>query len=190
MWALALSNTEIINRILEYLKSPVRFGFFLTPPLPQGRNDRTEQDADNDYSATATNVRNLLDSTLIDFVLPGGTAVQNARHCALDSIPTIGGVVGHLNWVRDGVIDVHLNEGLPCLCEAYACTLQLLDMMGKRYTGVFGSQVRPTDDWIMRLNPINRQGVSAGVTEANCRLAQKCAEWAYKKPFEITENIT
>ncbi len=180
---------QIISDIATHVSSSVRFGFLLTPALPPDNAGRTIENADADFAATAQVMQTILDETLVDFIIPGGTAIQNARHTTLDHIPTVNNVCGHLNYVGETGIDSHLNEGLPCLVEAYACALQLMVETGRTQKGILGSRFRPTDEWIHALNVIGQQGTSAGVTDANCLLAQKCAVWAVKKPFALTLSI-
>ena len=177
----------IIDKISELAIKPVKFGFHLTPSLPEGVGGRSATDSDNEYFANANNAKAVLDDTIVEFILPCGTAAQNARHTSLDNVPTVNNVVGHLNYVdNEGHIDIHLDEGIPCLVEAYAAALKIMELAGCADKGIMGSKVRPTDAWIKEVNVITPQGSSAGVTDANCLLAQKCAVKAVQHPYEIS----
>lgn len=161
---------DIIDLLMGMARN-ARIAWLLTP-------SRT-QDMDSTFAKTATCAQNIVRDTIIDMVIPCGTAVHNARHTSLDSL----GDYGHMTY--DGA---HLQEGLPCLVESYAAAVKILDATGY-IGGIVGNGIRPTAAWIASKNVVGQNGSSVGVTDANCILAQKCAIWAVKKPYEITENI-
>lgn len=118
-----------------------------------------------------------MDETAVEFCIPCGTAIQNARTTPLKNLGDTGGLMYD---------NLHLQEGIPCLIEAYVAAIVIANLMGKPIS-VFGNQIRPTDAWITAHNIIQRHGSSVGVTDENCYIAQKCAAIAVKKPYEITD---
>ena len=162
---------DCLDLISERVSQTVKFGWNLvrervTAPL-------------TDFADISTTAQGLLQKTLIQFIIPSGTATQNARTTSLDSL----GTGGHLTY--DGS---HLQDGLPCLVEAYATTLFLLSLFGFGGKGLNGSQFRPTQTWI-DAHGMNGQanGSSVGVTESNVVLAKKCATIAVNNPYVVTD---
>lgn len=171
----------IINWLYGELAHPVRLGWLLTPAYPTGYSLL------NDYGITSDGMFNMIsgcakrvvDSTPVDFVIPCGTAVQNARCTPLDSV----GNFRHLSFEGR-----HLQEGLGCQVEAYVAVLSVLSMTSP-YMSIFGDRTRVTSDWVVGKNIPGPDGKPVGSTDANCAIAQKCAVMAFKHPFEITRNI-
>lgn len=162
---------DCLDLISERVSQTVKFGWNLvrervTAPL-------------TDFADISTTAQGLLQKTLIQFIIPSGTATQNARTTSLDSL----GTGGHLTY--DGS---HLQDGLPCLVEAYATTLSILSLFGFGGKGLNGSQFRPTQTWI-DAHGMNGQanGSSVGVTESNVVLAKKCATIAVNNPYVVTD---
>lgn len=171
---------DIVTLLLGKLNHPVKIGFFLTPALPDGASTIGSDTSDEMFAKIVTAVQRVIDETAVEFAIPVGTAVQNARTTTLDSL----GDFGHLSY--DGL---HLQEGIPCLLEAYVAAMYYAGMIGLE-KGVFGSQIRPTQEWVTANNIIQQDGTSVGVTDANCYIAQKCAAIAMKKPYVITDLTT
>ena len=132
-------------------------------------------------------VQEILAKTPIDFVIPCGTAVANARQIpALDGL----GDKGHMTADTNG----HLQEGLPCLPSNYVTVLKLLELAGLNCYGVLGEQTRPDAAWLAAHVIPGQNGSPVGLglsdTEANVLLAQKCAVSAVKDPFAVTDVLS
>lgn len=83
----------------------------------------------------------------------------------------------------------HLQEGLPCYVVACSVVQSILQKMGIP-TSVMGDQFRPTAENIVDLGmDATANGESTGVTEENCRKAQKEAVIACRSPFDIQPPI-
>ena len=172
------ANTyEHLNDLIDIISSraskPVKFGWILA---------RDKFDSSKNYSIVpiwenAMNIaQSLLNKTLIDFVIPTGTATENARTTTLNNLGTVG-------LTQDGT---HLQDGVPCLVEAYCFALSVLNVYGFGSKSINGSKFIPGET-------IQPHGSVVGVTDNNnIKLAQKCAIFAFKKPFEITqvENLS
>lgn len=164
---------NIISRLMQ-IANNAKIAWLITP----SRSNMTNMDTF--FAGIIQCVQSVISDTIIDCVIPCGTATHNARHTSLDAL----GDQGHLTYDQ-----AHLQEGIPCLIESYAAAIKILDIMGYGNTGIVGNKIRPTQAWITDLNVEGQNGQSVGVNDANCILAQKCAIWANKKPFEITTNI-
>lgn len=131
------------------------------------------------YAEKALMAQRAMAESGISDVFVSGTAVANAGTTALDAL----GDSGHMRYDAES----HLQEGLPCLVPAYANALKLMELVGRKKTGVYGSQIRPKQAWTEAQGSPQQHGTSVGVSDANCLLAAKCAAAAIKKPFEVTD---
>lgn len=175
-WSTFSGLNELLDKIIGYCASthgkPVKIGWL----MPQLRYSLIE--TTGSYAAIIDCVEKVIQTTPIDFVIPCGTAIQNARGTSLDAV----GDSGHLTYDANG----HLQEGLPVLLACYVTALKTLELCGMPYHGILGEQTRPTAAWISAHNIPGQNGSSTGVTDGNCLLAQKCAVAAIKNPFEVT----
>ena len=133
----------------------------------------------SNVSQILTNIENCCLREPINMIFPYGTAIFNARtNEVLDAI----GDYGHL-WYEG----THLQEGLPCYIAALANTQAIFNKFYPKYTVANEKKgVTITQEMINGWNVRGQHGTCTGISEDNCRLAQKCAILANKKPFEIT----
>lgn len=163
---------NIINELSLMFNKGVEYGWLLTPTRP------TESDVTAFFKNQIACAETLMNETAIEFVIPCGTAIANAR-----TISTINNIADGDAMTYDGA---HLQEGLPCLIDSYAAAMTFASMMGIGDRGVMGSNLRPTDAWIASKNIQGTNGSSVGVTNALCIQGQICAITAVKKPDEVT----
>ena len=169
---------QIINLLFGKLTYPVRLWWLLTPAYPTGSTRLGEDTSDEMFAKICTAVQSVMSETAIESFIPCGTATQNARHTSLSSLGDFGGLT------YDGT---HLQEGVPCLVEAYTAALAVLSALGLAKNGIAGDQLRPTDAWITSKAIPQPHGNVVGVTDENCRIAQLCAIMAVKFPLAITD---
>lgn len=162
---------------LPYLKAGVRFGWLLT----HGAYSDNPATLRTHWQGTADNADTVTRRSMTTEIFPYGTAVENLR-AALE-----GTVVSDTPGLMADTF--HLQEGLGCLCAAYAMSLSLMRLAGLR-TGVLGETTRPDTAWITaRAIPGTHYGSSGTVTditEANCRLAQTAAHLALLHPYTLS----
>ena len=132
----------------------------------------------NTFEQKLTITQDILNNTGIYDIFPSGTAIENAGTTSLDDL----GANGHMRYDSTQ----HLQEGIPRLVGAYANFLKICELIGQKKIGIYGSKIRPTDEWDDEQNIPMQHGNSVGVTDANCILAAKCAIAAIKKPLEVT----
>lgn len=169
---------SLIDKVTNYVMAHNNKGVKLGYTMPQASLTYASRYV---YSDMVTCVESIMDTTPIQFFIPCGTAIENARGTSLNSIGDAGGLT-----YDAGTGAGHLQEGLPVLLSSYVTALTLLDLCGVRYKGIMGDTMRPTAEWVTSHNIPGQNGQSTGVTDANCLLAQKCAVWALKKPLETT----
>lgn len=171
---------NIVDLVLSKINYSVKLGWIMTPAYPNGYSRLQDDTSDTMFEKICSAVQQTMSETAMDFYIPVGTAIQNATTTNLVNLGDFGGMF------YEGL---HLQEGLPCLIAAYVITQTILNLMGYGNKGIYGNQIRPNDEWISDMNIPQQNGSSVGVTEENCRLAQKCASMAIRKPFVIT-NMT
>ena len=177
-WSTFSNLNTLINKVLTYNATlhskAVKIGWM----FPQLRYSII---GSTTYAKVVECVQNVLNTTPIDFFIPCGTAVQNARGTSLDSI----GDSGHLCADGDG----HLQAGLPSLLASYVSALKLLELAGEPWHGILQDATRPTATWVTNINSPGENGTSTGVTDENCYLAQKCAVAAIKFPTTVSTVV-
>ena len=185
-WSNFSGLNGLVDRVVTYLRSQglrhVRMGWM----MPQMRKSYEYDHPDYTYENMIDCVQKVIQTSPLSFVIPCGTAIENARNTSLDSIGAYASSApdgkGHLCYDTNG----HLQEGLPCLCGAYTAALKLLELAGMPYIGVLAENTYPDDSWLSgKAIPI-AHGSSTGLSSANCYLAQKCAVAANKFPYEVT----
>ena len=166
---------NLIRYIYDNIDYPTKLGWHGSPAQPDYGWVSTMTSAEF-YAAQQQTFLNVLRDTPIEYVIPNGTAIQNARTTTLSTLGTGG------SMTQDGL---HLQEGIPCLVAAYAVTLKLLEVL-KLKGSIFNSSIAPTDAWIATQNIQGQNGTSVGVNQDNLFIAQKCAIAAIKKPTEVS----
>lgn len=122
-------------------------------------------------------MRRVCEDCPVDIVLPCGKALQNARMTVLDALSDGERMTSGDNW--------HLQEGLPCLVEAYAATEELLDNYFPDYS-IMDDYTDITNEFVnVRMIPEPNGGVVV-VTDEYREIAKRCAMDAVKRPYEIT----
>jgi hypothetical protein len=178
-WDTYSNLNTLISNVLDYKlsvhKKAIKFGW-LMPQI------RLTIKTDESYNNIVKCINNVLNTTPIDFVIPCGTAVENARGTTLNSL---GDYESH-GLTNDGA---HLQTGLPVLLTSYVAALSILKLAGIETHGIMGEQTRPTATWLSSHSTPSGNGASIGVTEENCIIAQKCAIFAMKKPLEISSIV-
>ena len=190
-WSTFSNINLIIDKYAEYIRTQhnksCRIGYL----MPQLRfRPNTEPNYLVTYEDQQECIQKILETTPVDFIIPCGTAIENARgNTTLNAIGNgAGGNTGHLVCDNNG----HLQQGLAELIPAYVVVLKVFDLLGKPY-GIMGDPIRPTQDvvdaWDVpgKYDSYPASDTSQGVSDANCLLAQRCAIAAIKNPYEITQ---
>jgi hypothetical protein len=183
----------LTSLLVDFIDYPVKFGWYMVQSRParspNGPNHPDETIVSN-YTSIATNAQRVLNETVCEFVVPVGTAIQNARTVldikALGDYANVGensSGLGYLNY--DGV---HLQEGLPCQVAAYSFVLSILEQYGglDAYS-IIGESTRVTPEWIEGKGIPGANGVPVGSDDTNSLIGQRSAMEAFHKPFEITD---
>ena len=165
-----------LNNLIDYIyatvKKPVKLAWHLTPAYGNIGNEGIDM-----FQASANAAQQVLKDTIIDIVIPNGTAIQNMRGTKLSVL----GNKGHLS-----VDTHHMQEGLPRQTEAYTTILCLLKLCGRDYKSILGNKTICDAKWLTGEKRTWSTGTPVGSTVENLVIAQKCAIMAVKNPFTVT----
>lgn len=166
---------NIIKMIFNLINKPVKLGWLLTPT----KNTILEE-SKTSFENVLKSVERVMNETAIEFVIPCGTAFQNARTTSLQSLGTDG------NFIQQQ----HPQAGLPCQILAYSLILSIYDLLGINKVSIYGETTRVNVEWSENKGLHDLQGYPDNpikVTDEYARIAQICAMIANKNPLTITD---
>ena len=187
------SLDTLIGQISNYLDYDVQFGWYMVQSRPSIRDNGPnypDETIISRYSNIALNSQRVLNETACNFVVPVGTAIQNAR-----TVPAIKALGDYANNIENtsglGYLDkdgTHLQEGLPCQIAAYTFVLSILEQYGglEAYS-IIGESTRVTPEWMVGKNIPGINGTPVGSNDMNCLIGQQSAVEAFNNPFQITD---
>ena len=168
-----------IKNLSEYIHSiqdDVKIAFMLSPAKPDGSSALGSYTSDEVWYLNVTTTRQLLENGDVDYMIPCGTSIQNARQTSLDKY----GDFGHLSY--DGN---HLQEGLPCLIEAYTAAQTLFDIFEVDKT-IDDCQLEVTQSWVIKKGIPGRHGKVIEGDKNDYNLCKKSALLAVDNPYVIS----
>lgn len=163
---------QCIDLISQKVSNPVKIAWL----IPHADTKVFTQGKEQDILDSAERV---MDETITEVLIPFGTAIANARTTSLKEIGDAG------NLLYEGK---HLQNGLPMLVANYCSMIVLLNLLGMNQKSIVGiNSIEVNDAWVSAHNIPNASAVGncVGVTSENCRIAEKCAIMAVKKPYTI-----
>ena len=170
-WSSYSGIDELIHDVVSYIAATHEKDVIVGWLMPQTIYRTTSSSSFDNLIGC---VQRVMETTPVSFVIPCGTAVHYARQTGLNKIGDGGGLT------YEGL---HLQEGLPCLLAAYVTTMKILEICGVEYRPVIDDQTRPLQDWVDAHDIPGKNGMSVGVTDENCYLAQKLASKAIMYPY-------
>lgn len=167
-----------ISQLSEYLRlrqpyTPI--AFMLSPAKPDGSPALGEYTSDEIWEINASTTHQLLENDEVEYIIPCGTAIQNARHTIVDKY----GDFGHLSY--DGN---HLQEGLPCLIEAYVAAQFFFKQFNINAT-IQDCNIRTTQQWVNSKHIPGRHGSAIDGTYEEYDICKQCALTAIELPFDL-----
>ena len=169
--------TDIIDYIQEHCSYPFNLAWFQS-------YTRASHDSATIRADSLDNQEKVFEDYPFNFEIPVAAAVFSARGNA--TLAALGDSTEHNLWADD---DVHLQEGLPCYIGSLVVLQSIFNYFGLGKS-VLNDQFRATTENVgsgkIGLD-LTAQFPCVGVTEGNCRLAQKAAILAVKDPANISE---
>lgn len=176
-----LTQTHV-NSISGYIRDrqpTAKFAFMMSPAKPDGSPALGDYSSDDVWMMYVNTSQLLLSNEEVDYIIPCGTAIQNARQTSLDKY----GDFGHLSY--DGN---HLQEGLPCLIEAYV-TAQFLFNLKESGVSIENSTLRITQGWVNEKRIPGKHGSVIEGTDEEYAICKRSAMLALEKPYEISNPL-
>lgn len=171
-----------VSTIIDYLRSyqsDICISFMLNPTHPIGSEALGDYTSEEEFKINAGVASRLLSAKVVDYIIPCGTAIQNARHTYLDNL----GDYGHLSYEGR-----HLQEGIPCWTEALTAAQMFVRIFDLEGNGDI-NQLKITQQWVKEKNIPGRHGKVLEGRDSDYRLAQICAMKAIDSPFSF-DHIT
>lgn len=163
----------LVKSVSTLLARPVKLAWLLTPS-----NKTNYDESVTHYCSISEVAQQVLQNSPIDMLFPCGTAIQNARTTSLKNLGD-GGNLLHTS--------LHLQEGVPCLIEAYVAAMVVARSVGNNICSVHGEGSIVDSAWLNGKFIPGTNGTPDGSNEENCRIAQIAAIAAMKNPLEVTD---
>lgn len=163
----------LVKSVSTLLARPVKLAWLLTPS-----NKTNYDESVTHYCSISEVAQQVLQNSPIDMLFPCGTAIQNARTTSLKNLGD-GGNLLHTS--------LHLQEGIPCLIEAYVAAMVIARSVGNNICSVHGEGSIVDSAWLNGKFIPGTNGTPVGSNEENCRIAQIAAIAAMKNPLEVTD---
>ena len=167
-----------LDNLLEYLsqvKPQATTAWLLTQAYGTGFKSLDGMSSDEMWARVDAASQRVMEETSIKLLIPGGTAIQNARFTSLDRL----GKAGHL--VYDGF---HLQEGIPSLIEGLVSTQVFLKHYGVE-VDVESSRLKVTPEWREARRTPEPHGEPEEASDAEYALARRSAKWALESPWQL-----
>lgn len=169
-------HIQNLSEFIHLIQNDVTIAFMLSPAKPEGSSALGSYTSDEVWYMNVTTTKQLLDNGDVDIMIPCGTSIQNARQTSLDKY----GDFGHLSFDSN-----HLQEGLPCLIEAYTAAQTLFDFLDIKGL-IENCQLTVSQDWVIKKRIPGRHGEAIEGTKEDYVLCKKSALLAIDNPYVIS----
>lgn len=201
------------DAIMKIVEKPVKFGGLIPQKKPTFNTEDTEASVlariDTDLARVCEVAEYYTEKSMFDFILPEGTAMQNARH--IPEINVFGDLKGNgSNPTGAGFLDYddsgkHLQDGIGRqICGYTVC----LKMMEYDYKSIFGDKYPFVKDVIDGSFIPQQKGTPTGFknhtenetdemrkniddyNQCLLRIMQKCVFMAIKNPYSVQTDMS
>lgn len=201
------------DAIMRIVEKPVKFGGLIPQRKPTFNTTDTEASVlarmDADLARVCEVAEYYTEKSMFDFILPEGTAMQNARH--IPEINVFGDLKDNgINPTGAGFLDYddsarHLQDGIgKQICGYTVC----LKMMEYEYKSIFGDKYPFNKDVVDGFSIPQKKGIPTGfknhtegesdemgktIDEYNqclLRIMQKCVFMAIKNPYSVQTDMS
>lgn len=169
--------SQIVSHVKDILPN-IKVAYMINPAWAEGYEKLYEYSSIDVWSMFVSVAQQLIDKDDVQYVIPCGTGIQNARLTYFDAM----GDFGHLSY--DGR---HLQEGLPCFIDACTATESLFKIFGIE-ASIENSTQRITQQWVKEKNVLGRHGKVVEGRDSDYRLAEICAMKAIESPYTLGQT--
>lgn len=169
-----------VTQLRDYIRQRQPFAkiaFMLSPSKPDGSPALGELTSDQAWEMNTATTSTLLDNNEVDAIIPCGTAIQNARRTDIDKY----GDFGHLSYDGD-----HLQEGLPCLIEAYVTAQFFFNLYGIN-ASISTCSIDTSQQWVDSKHIPGKHGSAINGTPEEYLICKQCALAAIEHPFDLQQ---
>ncbi len=169
-----------VTQLRDYIRQRQPFAkiaFMLSPSKPDGSPALGELTSDQAWEMNAATTSSLLDNDEVEHIIPCGTAIQNARRTIIDRY----GDFGHLSFDGD-----HLQEGFPCLIEAYVTAQFFFNLYGLA-SSISSCTIETSQQWVDSKHIPGKHGSAINGTKEEYNICKQCALSAIEHPFEVQQ---
>ena len=175
---LTKNSVHSICNYIRVIQPNVYIAFMINPPHADGYSDLGEFTSNEIWMQYVQTARQLLEENEIDYIIPCGTGIQNARQTYLDSL----GVFGSLSY--DGK---HLQEGIPCLIDAFTASQSLFNFFNIN-SSINNCSLKIIQQWVNNSKIPGQHGKVIEGTDEDYSISKKCAINAIESPFSLSDN--
>lgn len=168
-------HIQNLSEFIHLIQNDIKVAFMLSPAKPEGSPALGSYTSDQVWEMNANTSRQLLNEEEVDYIIPCGTGIQNSRRTIVDRY----GDFGHLSYDGD-----HLQEGLPCLIEAYVAAQTFFYIYGID-ASIENCGIETTQKWVNSKHIPGKHGSAINGTPEDYRLCKRSALLAVDKPYEI-----
>lgn len=169
-------NVYNVETYLKKVLPNAYYSYMLNPPHPLGHSTLAGTHNNEEYEIIKGVANGLVIEGSVSDIVPCGTAIQNARQTELQIL----GDYGDLSYEGK-----HLQEGLPCLIEAYVGAAYIANFFHYSYD-IKSSSLRIIQSWVNQQQIPGRHGKVIVGDDEKYELCKSAAIDAINNPLEIT----
>jgi hypothetical protein len=169
-------NIQSFSTFIRSINPETKIAYLMVPAQPEGNSSLGDYTSDEVWNMFAETSNSLFVNQDVDYIIPCGTAIQNARHTYLDEV----GKFGHLSY--DGI---HLQEGIPCAIEAFTAAQCFFNIFSIN-ASIQKSSLQITQQIVSAMAVPGRHGGAVQGSEGDYRLCKQCAIYAINDPYSIS----
>lgn len=173
------SNVTNLDYYLHSILPQTHVSYMINPPHPIGHSSLNGGSNNDEYNVIVGVAQQLVADGLVADLVPCGTAIQNARQAELQTL----GNYGDLSYEGK-----HLQEGIPCLIEAYVGAYFIAEFFGYRYC-INNSSIKVDQTWVSRQQIPGQHGKAVVGDDTQYELSKQAAIDAVSAPLQITNKI-
>lgn len=170
------ANVINLSTYLRKLLPLAPFSYMLNPPHPIGHSTLAGTHNNDEFEIIADVTNELVKEGLVYDIVPCGTAIQNARQTALQRLRDYG------DLSYEGK---HLQEGLPCLIEAYVGAACIANFFHYPFD-IDSSSLMTNQTWVNQQHIPGKHGKAIEGDEEQIELCKSVAIDAVDYPLTIS----
>lgn len=173
------TTSNNVYNVKAFLKKALPYAYYsymVNPPHPLGHSTLEGTHNNEEYEMIKEVANDLVKEGFVSDIVPCGTAIQNARQTDLQQL----GDYGDLSYEGK-----HLQEGLPCLIEAYVGAAYIANFFHYPFD-IYCSSLKTNQTWVNLQHIPGKHGRAIEGDEDLYELCKTVAIEAVNHPLKIT----